>query len=359
MFLVMFLAAGMIFTSPAYSQVEFVGRDPFPAAMEFKEISPSFTEKLWTSPTELARLDQGAILIETGLKRYVERSYVLTIPGSLKIEIMTFADPRESYSAFTFLSGTALKKGPPGDFFESSAEILSFSAGNCLVRIHAQANQNLAARVASSIANRIGRKAPNPPALIRHLPLENCDASSIRYFLAPPALARLGAPVAGTPLLVPAEVEAAQARYAAQGESGAITLLSFPTTQLADEFYDAGPLYASAPKTGFLYTRKTGPIIGILEGNFSAGSADKILSSIKFEYSIKWIFDRNKNQGRTIWGVPVRILSTVVRSLLFTALLCLASIFAGVLLGAGRLYVRRRLGRTDSDAYIRLKIDEN
>jgi hypothetical protein len=60
-----------------------------------------------------------------------------------------------------------------------------------------------------------------------------------------------------------------------------------------------------------------------------------------------------------VWGVPVRILGTVVRSIVFTALLCLASIVLGIIMAFSRLYLRKRLGRTDDDAYIRLKLDEN
>jgi hypothetical protein len=99
--------------------------------------------------------------------------------------------------------------------------------------------------------------------------------------------------------------------------------------------------------------------VEILEGNFSPEVADKTLGSIRFLYSVKWIYDRARHQGQTVWGVPVRILGTVVRSLVFTALLCVLSVVAGVMVAAGRVYVRRRLGREDDSGYIRLKINEN
>jgi len=48
-----------------------------------------------------------------------------------------------------------------------------------------------------------------------------------------------------------------------------------------------------------------------------------------------------------------------VRSLVFTTLLCLISIAAGILIAGGRLFVRKRWGRSDDSELIRLKIDEN
>jgi hypothetical protein len=307
----------------------------------------------------LRKLDNASILLEAGLKRYAERTYDLNVPGKLSIEVLTFADPREAYSVLSFSAPAVARTGPPGDFYKTEAGSLVFAAGACFARVRYEGNEELARRVAISVTNRIGRPAPEPPPLVRHIPREGSDPASIRYFVGPQALAALGSPVAGTQLKLPPEVESAQAKLTDSAQGGTITLLSFPTVQLADQYYNSGALYEAVPKNSRLYTRETGPLVGILEGNFEPASADKILSSVKFAYSVKWIFDKNKNQARTIWGVPVRILGTVVRSLVFTAILCLGSIVLGIMIAVVRVYVRKRLGIEDDDAYIRLKMDEN
>jgi hypothetical protein len=352
--------AGILCSFPAFSQTQLVSRDFFPADLEFKEIKAPATDRVLTTPADLAKLEQGPVLLEINLKRYSERTYVLTVPGSLSVEILTFGDPREAYSALSFSAKAPLETGPPGDFLAPEPGILFFSAGPYFVKIRSQAGGDLARRVAVSVANRIGRHAPDPPPLVRHIPQDSCHPSSIRYLIGPQAFAIFGTPVAGAQLKVPAEVEIVQARCTDKEQTGVLTLISFPTAQLSDDYYNSGVLYeGAAGKAGTLYTRQTGPIVEILDGNFLPEPADKILSSVKFAYSVKWIFDKNKNQGRTIWGVPVRILGTVVRSLVFTGLLCLASILGGILIAIGRAYIRRRTGREDSDGYIRLKIDEN
>ncbi len=345
---------------PLCAQTQLVSTNPFPAEMEFKELETIQKERELKGSGELSGLEHGPILIEAGLQRYAERIYKIPGPASLAIEVMTLADPRGSYSLLSLFAKTSLAKGPPGDYFSAGADVLLLSAGNCFVRIRTTAAGDLPRRVALSIANRIGRRELKLPSLVGQVPKENCDPVSIRFFMGPKALGSFGLPIAGAPLLIPADVEAAQALCTAQEQKGTLTLLRFPTIQLAEEYFDAGAVLNRDPaRSPSLYTRQTGTLVGILEGNFAPEAADKTLGSIQFSYSIKWIFDRSSGQNRTIWGVPVRILGTVVRSLVFTALLCLMSIAAGILIAGGRMYVRKRWGRSDDSKFIRLKIDEN
>jgi hypothetical protein len=354
------LSGFLIAAFPLMAQTQPVGKDYFPAAMEFKEIKGIQGEKELSSAADLARLEHGPILIEAGLTRYAQRTYQLVDSATLGIEIMTLSDSRGAYSLLTLLSKPDVQAGPPGDFYSSDAATLLFTAGNYCVRIRSSASDDFVRRLAASVTNRIGRRETKPPNLIRHVPEGACDSPSIRYFLGPQALGAFGTAVAGAPLKIPSDVEAAQAHCTTGSQDGVLTLLSFPTIQFAQEYFNTSPLYnSSAEKHAGLYLRQTGPLVGILEGKLDPEVADKTLGAIKFSYSVKWIFDRNKEQPRTIWGVPVRILSTVVRSLFFTVLLCLLSIFGGIIMAAWRLYARRRWGRPEDDAYIRLKLDEN
>jgi len=345
---------------PLCAQTQLVGTGPFPAEMEFKELEAIQKERDLKAPDELSGLEQGAILIEAGLQRYSERIYQIAGGGRLSIEVLAFADSRGAYSLLSLFARTPLAKGPPGDFVSAESDALLMSAGNCLVRIRAASAGDLPRRVAVSVANRIGRPESKLPTLVGHVPTERCDPSTARYFMGPKALGFFGLPVARAPLLIPSDAQAAQASCATQEGKGVLTLIGLPTIELAEEYFDAGAILNRDPsRDPSLYSRQTGTLVGILEGNFAPEAADKTLGAIQFSYSIKWIFDRSSGQGRTIWGVPVRILGTVVRSLVFTALLCLVSIAAGFLIAGGRMYVRKRWGRSDDGDIIRLKIDEN
>jgi len=345
---------------PLCAQTQLVSSNPFPAEMEFKELEAIQQERDLKAPDELSGLEHGQILIEAGLQRYAERIYRTPGSGRLAIEVMVLADSRGAYSLLSLFADARLAQGPPGDYVSAGADDLLVSAGNCLVRIRASAAGDLSRRVAVSVANRIGRRELKRPTLVGHVPGEHCDSDSARFFMGPKALESFGLPVAGVSLLIPPDAQAVQAVCAMQEQKGTLTLIGFPTIQLAEEYFDAGAVLNRDPiRNSAIYTRQTGTLVGILEGNFAPETADKTLGSIQFSYSIKWIFDRNSGQGRTIWGVPVRILGTVVRSLVFTALLCLISIAAGILIAGGRMYIRKRWGRADDSDLIRLKIDEN
>jgi hypothetical protein len=357
--IVMLMVLAGTLVSPALrAQVQLVTSDYFPGDQEFKELVAIQQDKQLTDPALLAKLTHGPILIELGIRRYAARSYALDDPGRLVVEIYTLGDSRGAYSYLSMLAGTTAQPGPPGDFIAPGSEALLFTAGNYFVAMHGATTDALLRRVATSIANRIGRREPSRPILLSHIPAEGCDPSSIRYFLGPLSIAAFGAPIAGAPPAIPSDVEAVQARCGAQEQGGTITILSFPTIPLAEDYFATGAVYdRPSPGGAGIYTRQTGPLVGILEGNISPEVADKTLGSIKFSYSVKWIYDRTRNRGQTLWGVPVRILGTVVRSLMFTALLCVVSVLAGVMIAAGRVYLRRRLGREDDSGYIRLKMN--
>jgi hypothetical protein len=345
---------------PVFAQTELVSNNFFPAALEFRELKAIRAERDLKDPAELARLEHAPVLLEAGIKHYADRIYALADRGSLSIEVMTFADARGAYSMLTLLGRAAVHPGPPGNCFCSNADMLVFHLGNYCVRVRSNAAGDLSRRVAISVANRIGDRAPNPPNLIKHFPEQGCDLSSIRYMLGPQALASFGTPVAGVTLKIRSDVEVAQAECGEREQVGTLTLLNFPTIPLAEEYFNSGALSGRGiAGRSNLYTRQTGTLVGILEGNFTPEAADKTLGTIKFSYSIKWIFDRNSQQNRTIWGVPVRILGTVVRSILFTVLICAISVVAGIVLAAGRMFVRRHWAPAEDDPFIRLKINED
>ncbi len=345
--------------SALLGQTQLVGSH-FPAEMEFQELKSVVNEREIGSESELAKLENGRLMLEAGLRRYRKRTYDLAAGGRAAVEILTMADARGAYSLLSLLRTTGMQNGPPGDLYALDKGSLVFSSGKYYVRIGDVQSTEFQRRLALSVGNRSGASEGKLPSLVGHIPGAECDPFSARYFLGPLALGAFGASVAGTALKLPSGTEVLQAKCGPSGSQGTITLLSFPTIQLAEEYFESGSVFPRAGGTSpNVYTRQTGPLVGILEGNFAPGAADKVLGSIKFDYSVKWIFDRNNQQNRMIWGVPMSILGTVVRSLVFTALLCLISIAVGILLAAGKVYTRRRWGRSDDDYFIRLKIHEN
>jgi hypothetical protein len=344
------------------AQTELVTRNVFPADLEFVELKSIESQRELDEPASLAELPEGSLFAEAGFRHYARRTYHLNPSGSLTLETVTFNDGKAAYSLLSLLRNDVVRKGPPGDFAEGSDQNLIFCQSNVLVRIRSEAPGDLARRVARSVGNRIARHE-HEPSLIANLPKLGLDPVSLRYCLGPLAFARYAQPVAGKRIEFRDELEIAQARYSIENQTGILSLVGFPTVQLADEYFESlFGLMGSNPKTE-LYFKKSGPMLAILEGDFTPRTADKLLGSIEFSYSIKWIYDARNRSSNGMWGVSSGLMGTVVRSLALTGLLAGFSLLAGGLFATFRLLLRgyapdNFLDRRDRTELIRLKFDD-
>ena len=346
-------------TLPA--QTELVTRNYFPADLELVELKSVESQRELGEPASLAELPEGALFAEAGFRHYARRTYRLNPSGSLTLETVTLNDSKAAYSLLSLLRNDVVRKGPPGDFAAGSDQNLMFCQSNVLVRIRSEAPGDLVRRVARSVGNRIARRE-HEPSLIANLPRLGLEPVSLRYCLGPVAFARYAQPVAGKSIEFRDELEIAQARYSLENQTGILSLVGFPTVQLADEYFESlFGLMGGNSKTE-LYFKKSGPMLAILEGNFAPRTADRLLGSIEFSYSLKWIYDaRNRADG--MWGVSSGLMGTVVRSLALTGLLAGLSVLAGGLFATFRILLRgyapnNLLDRRSRTELIRLRFDE-
>lgn len=322
----------------AMGQVELVSGDYFPADLEFSELQKTISEEKFENPARLAAIEDGGLILDVGFSRYAKRVYSVGDSRSLSIEIVTLLDSRAAYSLSTLLRSGIIQDGPPGDVFAVTADGICFAQGKRWARIQGRgAPEDLLKRVAVSVSNRIGSQRSKPPSLISHLPKLGFDRSSLRYYPGVKAYESYSSRFGSRPLKLAEDAEIAQARYYLDNNSGILTLLSFPTAEVAEEYFEG----LTAQASNKLFAKKAGPIVGILEGPFEPGTADKILSPIRYSYSVQWVYEKGGNP-KTVWGVPTGILTTVVKSLFFVVLLFGFSILAGIGFAAFRVMLKRR-----------------
>jgi hypothetical protein len=360
------LAAIILSVAASQAQTELVRSHYFPAELEFKELGAIKSEQTLTDVDSPSGIPEGSLFADVGFEKYTRRVYSVGSGGSLTIEVVRLKDARAAFSLLTILRKGDISAGPPGDWFSASPSGLIFARGDYWVRVQGDSGpEDLSRRVATSVSNRIGNRRTVTPQLVSHFPKIGYEASSIRYYLGPKSCDSYASAVAGRHLKFESDMEVAQAQYIIEDMKGLLSLVSFPTSQLAEQYSDdLASMDQNSAGRSKVYLKRAGPLLGILEGTFDAGTANKILSSIQFTYAIKWIYDKNnRSNTKTIWGVPMPILGTVVRSLLLTALLCGISLFAGVGFAAFRLFLRgyaphNYLDRPERTEIIRLKIDE-
>jgi hypothetical protein len=344
-------------------QTQIIRGDFYPAEFEFEELGKIQAQETIKDASAILKVTDGLYFADVGFQSYSSRKYQLRDDGVLAIEIAGLLDSKAPYSLLTLLRKSEIRPGPPGEFYLSEPNDLILIRGNYYVRIRANVSGDLIKRIANSISNRIGQRETTLPPIIKHFPKEGFDSNSLHYFLGPKSYAAFSTLQLGGNLTFTSGVELAQANYSLNNESGTLSLFSFPTHELA-EAYQSALESQSAAAAQRIYFKRAGPLLGILQGSFAPGTADQLLGSIHFTYAIKWIYDKdNQGKGKTIWGVPMPILHTVVRSVFLIIVLALASIIVGAAFAFFRFWLRNHapqniLDRPDRTEMIRLKINE-
>jgi hypothetical protein len=358
--IIIWLLLGACVVSSA--QVEFAAADYFPADLEFRELQKMLPEESFEDPALLSKVEDGRLIQDVGFSRYARRTYSVEGSAELVIEILTLQDFRAAYSLMTLLSTGPIRTEAPGDLHSSLPGSIRFAQGRQWVRLHGTGvSEDLIRRVAISISNRIGVPQAHVPSLVARLPKSGFDASSLRYF---PSLASLksylGESAAKSMNLV-SDAEIARAQYMVDGRPATLFLFNFPTGQVAEDYFNSvDAIAAPSLKSEASYAKQVGPLVAVLRGPLDAAAANRLLGTLRYSYSIRWIFEK-KNQSRMLWGIPTAILGTVVKSLFFVALLGVLSVLAGAVFAFLRFSFRNRriknaLDSEEESDFIKLRL---
>jgi hypothetical protein len=336
--------------SAAFSQANHNTADPFPTPGEFPEIEKVFDEKSLEDLSGLSKIENGRLFEDVGFSKLSRRSYRLREGGTVTVTITALIDFRAAYSLLTLLRNNPIQEGPPGDAFSRTpGRILFFQGSNWVLINGDHTSEELLRRMAVFVSERLGPRGRKPPSLISHFPKTGFDVSGLRYFPGVKPFETFSSPEIVKALHIQIDAEIAESRYALQGQEGTMFLISFPTGEIADEYFaEFSEREVSGTKATNRFARKAGPIVAILEGRFSAAAADNILGTLSYSYSIQWIYEKGK-KSKVAWGIPVSLLQTVVKSILFVALLCLIAIIIGAASALLRHLYRGGFSKTGPD----------
>lgn len=327
----------------SFAQVEFTPGDFFPADLEFRELQKILAKESFEDPALLSKVEDGRLIQNVGFNRYARRDYSVEASGKLVVEILTLQDFRAAYSLMTLLSAGPIRTEAPGDLHSSLPGSIRFAQGRQWVRLQGiGVSDDLIRRVALSISNRIGVREPHVPSLVSRLPKSGLNASSLRYFPSLESFKSYSGETAARSMNLVADAEIARAQYLSGSGPATLFLISFPTEQVAEDYFGSIDAIADPSMPGEAsYSKQVGPLVAVLRGPLDPAAAHRLLGSLRYSYSIRWIFEK-KNQSRIIWGIPTTILGTVVKSLFFVALLGLLSVLAGAGFAFLRFLFRNR-----------------
>lgn len=273
----------------------------------------------------------------------------------MEVKAARFKNASGTFGAFTFYQQPQMHTEKIGDEGASNGVRILFYRGNILVdvlldRVTAMSASDL--RALADALPPIHGDLASLPTLTGNLPRRSYIAHTDRYVVGPVAMERLGAPIPAMLVDFGMSPELAMARYSSTWGEANLTLIGYPTPQIATEKLHAFQT-ASLPGGPF-YFRRSGPIVVIVNGNVPEDEARSLLASVNYDANVTITqatrLDPHNNVGNLIVGVFVLIGLILLLALIF------GFAFGGVRILAKKLFPNRVFDRPEDVEIIRLNL---
>jgi hypothetical protein len=310
-----------------------------------------------TAP-EAADSANADLLKEDGFAQFASATYTRN-GDKLSVRAIRFVDASGAYAAYTFYRRPGLPKQEVGfgGVFDGTRVLFWQSA--TLVDATFDHLTGMSAAELRELAGSLPMAdggAGVPPPLPGYLPQVGLDPQSTRYALGPIGYVRGGGLLPSSLVDFNRGAEVLTAQYSGRDGDGSLTLMEYPTPQLAANrasavaaFLAAGntpatqwstQLAASSPAA--LQSRRSGPLLAMSSGNFSAEAARKLISGVNYNADVTW----NHPQGYV--SEVSKTAKLLVGIITLTAILGGAALLLGIFLGGGRALYRRLRGKPAS-----------
>jgi hypothetical protein len=293
------------------------------------------------SEVSLANVNKDA-LEECGPQRSKTANYLWNDRGNvrdIRVEAVEFNDATGAYSAFTLALHPGMKLGEQiGSMTAVGDGAALFTSGSSLVMAYPVTAADVPDlnKLAAELP-KVGGPRSQAPLLLTFFPTKGFVPGSLRYALGPVSYAAMGGTLEATKLGWEKSAEAAIAEYADKRGKETLTLLLYPTPQIAGEHTRAiQAQVGSAAKI-----RREGELVIVAAGTFGADDAQNMIENVHLRSEVT--FDQ---------GVPPSFESEVQKTyslLTSIAIFCgvgmLAAVLLGGFLGGGRALVRKMQGK--------------
>lgn len=333
------------------------GHSPSPPTLLPANFSGWVEQGASITGTASAALDpsNADVLSEYGLKDFATGAYQHGATEA-HVRAMRFADATGAYGAFTFYRRPDMKAAVIGNSGARNAHEAVFWSGTTVVDATFTGAQGPSTASLKALAKALPPASGRfgvAPSLPQYLPAKSLDQATVRYAIGPAAYAGSGGGLPTNAIGFSRDAETVTAQYAASGGRGTLTLIEYPTPQMAVSAEKSigallkGPLPAvlqqSSPAA--LGVRRSGPIVAVTSGNFSSAEAQALLGQVKYQAEVTW---SHPGDGK---GEVKKAAEMLLGIGYLTAILFACTLLLAALLGGGRALWRIVRGKPASSVY--------
>lgn len=308
--------------------------------------------------TDAAKADGAypAVLTEYGFADEETATYTREDGRKLTVKAARFKDATGAYGAFTFYRQQPMKTEEIGTKAASANDRILFFRSNVLVDVNfdritamsASELRELAAMLPSARGS-----ADNLPTLPQYLPKQDAIANSARYILGPQALMEVKAPLNAEQIDFKVEPEVLTQDYSSKDGPLTLTVIDYPTPQIAGERLRALQASQSSGSAALL-ARRSGPLVAVVTGATGSSDAKNLLNAVNYEAEVTWDQATSVSKRDNIGNLIVAVFTLI-------GILLLISIIFGVFFGGirvllNRMFPRRVLGRSEDVDFIQLHL---
>jgi len=274
---------------------------------------------------------------------------------AMQIKAARFNDATGAFGAFIYYVQPQMQVEKIGDCGASSNSRILFFKGNVLVDVsveHLSAMSGADLRALADAMPRPKNEIGKLPTLTANLPSQSLQRNTSRYIIGPEALGRLGAPIPAQFIDFSKSPEVAIAKYRTSQGEATVTLVSYPTPQIARERIDA--MQAATLSGGPFYFRRSGPYVVAVNGNIPGDEAQSLLASVNYDADVTLLQPTKPKPQEDRAGFVFALVMLCV--IMVLAALVFGFVFGGIRILANRLFPNRFFSRPESVEIIRLNL---
>ncbi len=298
-----------------------------------------------------------AVLTEYGFIDSETATYTRDDGRKLTLKAARFNDATGAYGAFTFYRQPAMTSEEIGTKAASANNRILFFRSNVLVDANFDHVTEMSASELRELAGLLPSakgSADNLPTLPEYLPKKDAVANSAKYILGPQALLAAKSPLTAEQVDFSHDPELLMQDYSSKDGGLTLTLLDYPTPQIAGERLRA--LQNAQPTKPNFLARRTGPILDIVTGAINSSDAQTLLNSVNYEAEVTWNEATSVSKRDNIGNLIVAVFALIGIILLIS--LIFGVFFGGIRILAKRVFPNRVFDRPEEIEIIQLHLGE-